>query len=127
MHIPPFWHGELSQKFTWKPKTPVKKHTFTFYDYFCREPYLHFACSSHVAWFTVAHEVVDELDAVLSTDRRARVGETLVDIPFAARPHETRGTAALEPTDFINARSVVVTCPRRAIIDVDLANNTQSS
>lgn len=83
--------------------------------------------ASHVAGFAVAVVVVDELHAILSSWRGARVRQAFVDITFASGAHETWWTLALEPANFVDARSIVMASSNRTIVNVEFANETQSS
>jgi hypothetical protein len=85
------------------------------------------AVAPHESRLAIAVVVVDQLDAVQSPGVRARIRQALVDVALASRPHESRGTFALEPAHPVDAGAVVVASSRSAVVDVDLAQESQSS
>lgn len=88
---------------------------------------LEFAVASHEARLAVASVVVYELDAIESSSRRARIRETFVYVAFATRPNESWWALALKGTNAIDTSASVVTSTLKALVNIDLAKDTEST
>lgn len=91
------------------------------------EVHFYLAVPSHVSRLAIAMVIVDQLHAILSSWRGARIGQTLVYVAFAFRSYESWRAFAFESANLIGARSVVVTSADRTIVHVELAYKTQGS
>lgn len=83
--------------------------------------------STHVARAAVAVVVVDQLYAIQSTVRGARVGEAFIDVTFTARSHKARRAATLEASHLIYTGTVVMTSTGETIRHVDLTDDSKST
>ena len=77
------------------------------------------AVSLGPAFSTVAPIVIHQLHAVSGSELAAWIGETLVDVPFTARPHESRWASAVKGSHLVHAGSTVVTRHLRTVVLVD--------
>lgn len=86
-----------------------------------------FTVTSHVSRFAIAVVIIDKLDAILSAGSSTGIGEAFVDVTFAPRTDETRWALALEASNLVDARAIVVAGVSHAVIWIDLADVTESA
>jgi len=91
------------------------------------EIHLDLTVTAHIARFAVAVIVIDQLYAVLSTGRGARIRQAFINIALASRSDKTGRTFAFEATHFVGAGAIIVTSGHRAIVNVDFAYETKST
>lgn len=85
------------------------------------------AVSAHVAGFTVAVVVVDQLNAVQCASIRARIRQTLIDVTFATRTHKSRRAGTFKTAHAIDTSAIVVARTRLTIVLIEFTNNAQST
>jgi hypothetical protein len=88
---------------------------------------LEFAVASHETRLAVASIVVYKLDTIECSSRRARIRETFVNVAFTARPNESWWALTLEGTNAINTCASVVTSAFKALVNIDLAEDTEGT
>lgn len=83
--------------------------------------------ATHPARLAVALIVVDQLDAVLGSEDRTRIGQAFIDVAFASGSDEARLALTFVPADFVDTAAAVMTSPFEALIDIDLAEETHGA
>lgn len=77
--------------------------------------------------FTVAVEIVNQLHTVLCPKWRAWIGQTFIDISFAAWAHKTGWTFTLKSSNLVDAGTIIVARCWGTVVDIDVTNFTQGS
>jgi len=86
-----------------------------------------FTVATHPSGTANAVVVVDELDTLLCSQRRARIGKTFVDISLTSGANVSGWTFTFVSTDFIDTNSSMMAGPIKTLVDVDFAKDANGS